>query len=623
MALLPGQLTDVFGGGYLTPQGGASSPLTEQQMSAMILGGMANAYATSPEQRAQILEAQAAEDQRVKEGIAQGYNRDGTLTPQAAQAEALNSRYGNDLSWLDPSFQYNPELLGQSAGSQAYADPTAIAAQNAAMQQAQQYATSNLSFQSPDQQNALMQQWAGIQSGQGAPTFMGNGQQQALMQQLLGVKAPQFAGDGDQRSVLNAAMGLMNNSGPGALKFDNGARQQEQYGNLQDIIKGGGATAIEMADRQRARADSEAWLRGQREADMQQYAERGLTGSGMELLNLSADRQAAAGRNSQADLDMAKALEERRLGAINSAAGLATGMRGQTIDEQGLLNNRATAGLGAASSLANSMRSSDIQEQLGLNNALQSQFTNAAGIAGQMRGQDMSEKTYLDQRTINALGQQTDLSTKMRDQQANEQIANRNAQLSALNTLGSTSSAARQSSAQEGQYRATAADDFTTKNQAAINKAKSDNTGFLQDAYQATMNNRTQTYLGELGLKASLAQNKLASDVGETKAGNSQGIDIAKLTADEINTMLRQYQSLTTGQTNAGINDTLTAGQGVADATGKIGAAAGKAVDTIATSVAGGAGGGGGIGSAIAGAGGTQGSFLPSNYSLDKFKNLK
>jgi hypothetical protein len=627
--------TDVFGGGFLSPGQGGALALAGRNNEEWVRSAMARAargdYSFLAEATPEQLQAyQTASTQKYSRDSLDGLKDPNLLTPppslqqlQQGQTEAQrDAKYGSDMSWLDPSFQYTPDQLGQSAGSQAYADPTAIAAQNSAMTQAQQFANSNLQFQSPDQQNALMQQWAGVQSGQGAPTFLGNGQQQALMQGLLGVKAPQFAGAGDQRAVLNQAMGMASNTGPGSLQFDTSGRQGEQYGNLQDIIKGGGATAIEMADRQRARADSESWLRGQREADMADYAERGLTGSGMELLNLSSDRQAAAGRNSQADLDMAKALEERRLGAINSAAGLATNMRGQTVDEQGLLNNRATSGLSAATGLVNNMRSSDIQEQLGLNSALQSQFTNAAGIAGTMRGQDTAEKSYLDQRAINALTQQSDMSTKMRDQLANESIANQSAKQAGLNTLASTSSNARNSSAQESQYRATAADDFTVKNNAAINKAKADNTGFLQDAYQAAQNNRTQTYLGELGLKASGAQNYLNTEVGETKAGNAQGLDIANLTAEQINAMLKQYQNLMTGQTSAGINDTLTAGAGVADATGKIGAAAGKAVDTIATTVAGGAG-GGGMGAALGGAsagGGTQSSFLPTNYSLDNLK---
>ncbi len=596
---------DVFGGGFLSPNANAAAATPDadawrqwiQQTQAA--GGLAMpgtaAFEAIP--AVQQTRARDAEEQRVN---------------------ALDARYGTDLSWLDPSFQYSPELLGQSAGSQAYADPAAIAAQNSAMQQAQQYATSNLSFQDPAQQQALMQQWAGIQSGQGAPTFMGNSQQQALMQQLLGVQAPQFQGDGDQRSVLNAAMGLINNTGQGSLQFDTSGRQGEQYGNLQDIIRGGGATAIEMADRQRARADSEAWLRGQREADMADYAERGLTGSGMELLNLSADRQAAAGRNSQADLDTAKALEERRLGAINSAAGLATNMRGQTIDEQGLLNNRATAGLGAATSLTNNMRSSDIQEQLGLNTALQNQFKGAADIAGQMRTQDYNEQSYLDKRITDALAAQTDLSTKMRDQQASEQIGNRNAQLSALSTLGSTSSAARNSSAQEAQYRATSADDFSTLNQGAINKAKSENTNALQQAYNTMMNNRAQWDTTLLNSKTNLAVSQQQADAIQNAAGFTQGTNLGASDATTWNNLSQELRNQIMGIFGQGQANQAAASQAGNAAAGQIAAGGVGAAGTIAGAIAGGVGGGAAAGGATAAQGAATGAQIGSQALTQK-----
>ncbi len=613
---LTGPMMDVFGGGFMTPQGGASTPLTEQQISAMILGQWANA---TPEQQAQLQEAQQTEQQRVAAAAAQGYNRDGSLTPEAQRVNALNSQYGTDLSWLDPSFQYNPALLAQSAGSQAYADPNAIAAQNSAMQQAQQFANQNLSFQSPAQQQALMGQWAAVQGGQGAPTFMGNNQQQALMQQLLGVAAPKFAGDGDQRAVLNAAMGLANNSGPNALKFDTSGRQGEQYGNLQGIIAGGGADAIEMARRQAARADSESWLRGQREADMADYAERGLTGSGMELLNLAADRQAAAQRNSAADLQTAAALEERKLGAINSAAGLATNMRGQTIDEQGLLNSRATAGLGAASSLANSMRSADIQEQLGLNNALQSQAMGAAQIAGQMRGQDASEKQYLDQRMINALGQQTDLSNTMRTQQANESIANQNAKQAGLSTLASTATNARGQSAQEAQYRAGAADDFAQLNQAAINNAKNANTNFLQTSYQQMMNNRQgwEQLMAQLGI--STAQGLQNFDAGENRAQYNASANIGATNANQYNNNASQLRDATLGAGNTATQNQLQNAYNSNLIYPQLGNWTGDVVSTVGSmginAASGAAGAGGGAAGAGAAAGGGQAWSPSSGYS--------
>lgn len=530
----------------------------------------------------------------------------------AAQAEearlnGLDDRYGHDLAWLDPSFQYSPELLGQSAGSQAYADPAAIAQQNAAMAQAQQFANTNLNFQSPAQQEAMMRQWANIQGGQGAPTFMGNSQQQALAQQMLGVRAPQFSGDADQRAVLNQALGFGSNTGPGSLQFDTSGRQGEQYGNLRDIIAGGGATAIEMANRQRQRADSEAWLRGQREADLADYAERGLTGSGMELLALSSDRQAAAGRNSLADLETAKALEERRLGAINSAAGLATNMRGQTIDEQGLLNNRAMTGLNVAGSLTNSMRDANIREQLGLNEAARAQIAGAADITGQMRTQDYNERSYLDERSINALDQQTRLTDSMRTQQANEQIGQRNAQQAALSTLANTSSSARNSSAQEAQYRATSADRTSEFNQDAINRSRQDNTSFLQSAYRDTMNNRTQTYLGELQARLQTATNREAGDRADSNTGYSQGGALGSADAATFDAWLEKYRDQLMGIFQTGQDRTADAAAAGNAAKGQIATGGAGAAGTAIGAVIGGVGAGSAAGGATAAQGAQAG----------------
>jgi hypothetical protein len=470
-----------------------------------------------------------------------------------------DARFGSDMAWLDPSFQYQASQLGPAAGASAAADPNAIANQNAAMTQAQQFANTDLQFQSPAQQQALMQQWAQVQGGQGAPQFMGNAQQQQLAQQLLGVQAPQFAGDADQRAVLNQALGMSTNTGPGSLAFDNGARQGEQYGNLQGIIAGGGATAIEMADRARQRGDSEAWLRGQREADMADYAERGLTGSGMELQALAADRQSAAGRNSLADLEMAKALEERRLSAINSAGDLASTMRGNTIDEQGLLNNRATSGLSAASSTANSMRDANIREQLGLNEAARAQISGAADITGQMRTQDYNEKSFLDERMTNALQSQSDMANQMRTSQANEQIGQRNAQQSALDTFANTSTNARNASFNESESRASATDRTNELNMAAINKAASENVNFLQNTYNNTQSNRTQTYLGEMGVQADLAKSLLGTDVRENESASDQADRLGQSDANTFNDAKGNYNGAVVGTKLGTVNDAQSA----------------------------------------------------------------
>ena len=105
------------------------------------------------------------------------------------------------------------------------------------------------------------------------------------------------------------------------------AAQQRALDSLFGIADAGGATAQERARRAKARGESENWLRGQREADMQNLAERGMSGSGAELLTLGNDRQAAAQRNSAADLETDAWLEQRALDALFSGGQLAGQMR--------------------------------------------------------------------------------------------------------------------------------------------------------------------------------------------------------------------------------------------------------------------------------------------------------
>lgn len=111
------------------------------------------------------------------------------------------------------------------------------------------------------------------------------------------------------------------------------ADQQKALDSLFGIAKDGGATAQERARRAGARADSEDWLRGQREADMQNLAERGMSGSGAEILALGNDRQAAAQRNSAADLDTDAWLEQRALDATMKGGELAGQMRNTGFNE--------------------------------------------------------------------------------------------------------------------------------------------------------------------------------------------------------------------------------------------------------------------------------------------------
>jgi hypothetical protein len=121
--------------------------------------------------------------------------------------------------------------------------------------------------------------------------------------------------------AYTAAQQLGTSADPAAQAAQRGA-MDAMFG----IANGGGATAMERARRQKARGESENWLFGQREADMQNLAERGMSGGGAEIAALLGDRQAAASRLSQADLDTDAALEQRALDALMSGEQIAGGI---------------------------------------------------------------------------------------------------------------------------------------------------------------------------------------------------------------------------------------------------------------------------------------------------------
>ena len=486
----------------------------------------------------------------------------GAQQKAAAQSAATNARFSSDLSWLDPIFQRQAALVGPSQAAQAQSDAGAIAAQQHSYQSLMDAAGKSLSFQSPAQQEALAKQWAAVQGGQGAPQFAGPGQQQSLYDTILG-----------QSGGANAG-----------LSFDSGARQQEQYGNLQGIIAGGGADTIEMARRQAQRADQESWLRGQREADMQNLAERGMAGSGAELLATSSANQAAAGRNSLADLQTAAALEERRLGAINSAAGLASTMRGNTIDEQALLNQARTSNWGTLS-----------------------------GLANQMRSADFLEKSYLDKRGLDALTAQTDLANQMRGQQASEQIAQGNLQAQNLGNAANIANQARSQTWNENFGRGQAADTVAQLNAAAVNSAASANQQHLSQGYQAMQEMRQQAALAKMQMALQTGVAMTAQDIQETLGAFNQSTNIAGQTAGQFNTGNANYNGTMTGTGQIGGQNLLNATIGQNNAAGNLAGAVGNVAGDIVAQAsgmggaAGGQNGNAGIAGMAGAAGGTAG----------------
>lgn len=459
----------------------------------------------------------------------QGYNAHPPPPPDpdVSRTNPQNDRYGTDLSWLDPDFQYTPTMLGQSAGSQAYADPNAIAAQNSAMGAYGGMFGKQMNFAGSGKQDAAYADWGAIKNGAGAPTFMGNGMQTSLMNAISGLQnpqwdtsgrmdasydqwgsvargegAPRFMGSGEQRAQLNKygqltgpqfqgagqQQGILDqfqdiaNSGgkqgiewqnPGqqqevldqfgnivqsggkeGLDWDNGERQGDQYANLEEIIAGGGATKIEMANREAQRQDQGQWLRSQREADMQARAQRGQSGSGSELLDLAVDRQAAAQRNSLADLQTAAQLEQRRTDAIKSAGDLAGVMRGQKNQQESIEAQRSDSALQNKGNLANQLRADQYNEQAFEAQRGDNALGQAGNLANRLRADKFNEESYRTGYELNKLNSQTDLLNTIRGQDFNEISYNDQRKLTGMQQQSALAQALRQAQYQESAFTA-------------------------------------------------------------------------------------------------------------------------------------------------------------------------
>lgn len=103
---------------------------------------------------------------------------------------------------------------------------------------------------------------------------------------------------------------------------------------LDDIIAGGGMNLSDQANLAELQGSVSAEDRGRREAIMQGMAQRGMGGSGMELLQKLDSAQAATDRASQGGLDIAAMAQQRALDAIMNQGQLSGQMRGQDFGEQ-------------------------------------------------------------------------------------------------------------------------------------------------------------------------------------------------------------------------------------------------------------------------------------------------
>lgn len=178
--------------------------------------------------------------------------------------------------------------------------------------------------------------------------------------------------------------------------------QMAALAGLEDIVSGGGMSAMDKANLAKIQSEENTAARGQREAILQNAQARGLGGSGLELMNQMQNQQSAATRASQRDLDVAGMAQERALNALMQQGQLSGQMQNQQFNQQAQVagandaisrfnaqnqqnqmnqnvaarNDAAARNLGAKQSIADSNVGTRNQQQQYNKQLIQQQFDN-------------------------------------------------------------------------------------------------------------------------------------------------------------------------------------------------------------------------------------------------------
>lgn len=112
------------------------------------------------------------------------------------------------------------------------------------------------------------------------------------------------------------------------------SQQMASIAALEDIQKGGGLNAADRANLAQIQNDAATSDRGRRESIQQNMQQRGMGGSGLDLLAQLQSSQGATDRQAQQGLNVAGMAQNRALDAIMQSGNLAGSIRGQDFSEQ-------------------------------------------------------------------------------------------------------------------------------------------------------------------------------------------------------------------------------------------------------------------------------------------------
>lgn len=197
------------------------------------------------------------------------------------------------------------------------------------------------------------------------------------------------------------------------MQLDPSLRDAQSYslGKMREGIDRGGFTIQQEAAMNRAQNMAAQRAQGEKAANMERMAARGIGGSGAELAMALGAGQAEADRNSQAGLDIGAQAQAQWADWVRQQAALAGGMRSQDLGEQEAMAaiNRFNAGqrTGAAS-YNNALAQQDYNNRVGKADRGYSFAQDRAGVwtnLGQRAGQGMSTAGHGANQTAQGWGE--------------------------------------------------------------------------------------------------------------------------------------------------------------------------------------------------------------------------
>lgn len=161
--------------------------------------------------------------------------------------------------------------------------------------------------------------------------------------------------------------------------------------SLKDISESGGLTLTDRAKLEEITSRLGQEERGSREAIMQNAAERGRSGSGLEFAAMLENQQGAATRAAQEGTDLAALAEQRALESLTQGANLAGQVRGQDFDT--------------------SSRVAEAKDALAKFNAEHLQSTEASNVAARnaAQAQNLAEKQRVADTNVETAGKNREI----------------------------------------------------------------------------------------------------------------------------------------------------------------------------------------------------------------------